>query len=626
MHQLQISNKLTLPPDAVTQTIVVYGAKGMGKTNFGSVFAEELYAAHMRFSVIDPMGVWWGLQHGRAKGESGLGVLLLGGIHGDLPITPTAAEVVADLVADENVSVVIDISRHSTGKAWTKGEKVRFVTNYMTRLYERQVEHRRPMMQIIDEAARYAPQSLRHGDVDEAASLGAIAMVCEEGRNLGIGLTLLTQRSARLNKDVAELADALIAFRIVGPNSVAAVVDWFGDHVPKERHKALVEQLRKLPIGTALMVSPGWLEFEDSVMIRERRTYDSSRTPKIGQHLEAPGRAQKPDLAKYRARMDEVVEQAQKNDPKVLAKQLAVAEREITRLQSAKPAPVEGPQKIKRVEVAVVKAAQINKVEGLISTLAQLESRLAARINALRTMHEYTDSTVSKIEGLTGDVRSNIDILSEALRLATQEPVPVVHPMPPQPPMARRDASPPPTPRRAVRAGEDGEGQIKAGAFRMLIVLHRYEDYRHGMVREELSTLAHVAKGGTLSQYVRSIIAAGYATEDEDGKVYLTAEGREQVPAEEPKVPYSAEEIVAMYLPNLKAGAQRMVRLLLEAYPHGYSRNELSDKADVAKGGTLSQYIRSIIRPGLVKERGNLAYAADILFVSRKQASAAAAR
>lgn len=208
---LKIAKNLSLPLEAVTQTIVVYGGKGMGKTNFGSVFAEEMYAAHQRFSVIDPMGVWWGLQHGRTKTETGLEVLILGGVHGDLPIEPTAGEIVADLVADETVSVVIDISRHSSGKAWGKHEKIRFVTAYMTRLYERQVERRQPIMQIIDEAARYAPQSFISQDKDTPLCLGAIQMVCEEGRNLGIGLMLLTQRSARLNKDVAELADAHIS-------------------------------------------------------------------------------------------------------------------------------------------------------------------------------------------------------------------------------------------------------------------------------------------------------------------------------------------------------------------------------------------------------------------------------
>jgi hypothetical protein len=338
MKSLHISDDLNLPLETVAQTLVVYGGKGMGKTNLGSVLAEELYAVKLRFSVIDPMGVWWGLQHGQKRGEPGLEVLILGGLHGDLPIEPTGGEVVADLVADESISVVIDISRKADGKAWSKGEKVRFVTAYLTRLYERQVERRDSLMQIVDEAARYAPQGLRSGDVDEAKCLGAIAMLCEEGRNLGVGMTLLTQRSARLSKDVAELADVMIAFRTVGPNSVGAITDWLGEHVERERHKSIVEQLRSLAVGSALVVSPGWLKFEGVAKMRPRRTFDSSATPKIGQQLNAPGKATKPDLEKYKLRMNETIEKARADDPKELKRQITVRDNRIKELERAKPA------------------------------------------------------------------------------------------------------------------------------------------------------------------------------------------------------------------------------------------------------------------------------------------------
>lgn len=60
MTTLHLSPDLKLPLDTVTSTLVVYGGKGMGKTNLGSVVMEELAAHGLKFSVIDPMGVWWG--------------------------------------------------------------------------------------------------------------------------------------------------------------------------------------------------------------------------------------------------------------------------------------------------------------------------------------------------------------------------------------------------------------------------------------------------------------------------------------------------------------------------------------------------------------------------------------
>jgi replication-associated recombination protein RarA len=69
---LRVAPNLNLPETAHTQTLVVYGGKGMGKTNFGSVLVEELAKRDLRFSVIDALDVWWGLQHGATKQSRGL--------------------------------------------------------------------------------------------------------------------------------------------------------------------------------------------------------------------------------------------------------------------------------------------------------------------------------------------------------------------------------------------------------------------------------------------------------------------------------------------------------------------------------------------------------------------------
>lgn len=334
---LDISPDLSLPKSTVTSTIIIYGGKGMGKTNLASVIAEELYYNNFKFSFIDPLGVAFGLRHGIDKAHQGLEILILGGLHGDIPINPASGTIVADLVADERISVIIDISRDHQGKSWEKNDKVRFVTDYMKRLYERQAESKFPIMQMIDEAARFAPQKMVYNDKLTPACLEAIEIVASEGRNYGIGLTLISQRSARLNKDVAELADVLMAFRIVGPNSIDAIMDWFGDHIPREKHRELVEELRKLARGTAMVISPGWLEVEGIYPIRFRHTFDSSATPKMGGKLRAPGKAHKPDLAKYQERMSETIEKAKADDPRALHSQIARLNAELKKLSNVKP-------------------------------------------------------------------------------------------------------------------------------------------------------------------------------------------------------------------------------------------------------------------------------------------------
>jgi DNA helicase HerA-like ATPase len=226
MARLKVSSEFSFPEDAVTSTILTYGGKGMGKSNSGAVFLEELSKNGLRWSALDPMGVLWGLRYSADGKGSGIQCLILGGPHGDIPIEPTGGAVVADLVVNESVNVIIDFSRKHTGEMWGVGERIRFVNDYGKRLYQLQGslidgKRREPIFQLIDEAARFMPQTIRQGEVDAAKCLSTWSTIVEEGRNVGIGVGLLTQRSARLNKDVAELADVMIAFRTVGPNSVS---------------------------------------------------------------------------------------------------------------------------------------------------------------------------------------------------------------------------------------------------------------------------------------------------------------------------------------------------------------------------------------------------------------------
>lgn len=212
MVRLKVSPEFSFPEDAVTSTILTYGGKGMGKSNSGAVFLEELSKNSLRWSALDPMGVLWGLRYSADGKGSGIECLILGGPHGDIPIEPTGGAVVADLVVNESVNVIIDFSRKRTGEMWGVGERIRFVNDYGKRLYQLQGslidgKRREPIFQLIDEAARFMPQTIRQGEVDAAKCLSTWSTIVEEGRNVGIGVGLLTQRSARLNKDVAELAD-----------------------------------------------------------------------------------------------------------------------------------------------------------------------------------------------------------------------------------------------------------------------------------------------------------------------------------------------------------------------------------------------------------------------------------
>jgi uncharacterized protein len=553
---LKISKTLALPLSAVTQKIVVYGSPGMGKTNFGSVIAEELYANNLRFSVIDPMGVWWGLQHGITSKGGGLEVLLLGGIHGDLPIEPTGGEVVADLVADESVSVVIDISRTSGGKAWKKGEKIRFVTAYMTRLYERQVERRRPIMQIIDEAARYAPQTFVSQDKETPLCLGAIEMVCEEGRNLGIGIMLLTQRSARLSKSVAELAETMFAFRVVGPNSVGAVVDWFGEHVERERHKELVGQLRKLPIGSALLVSPGWLEYEGSIQLRARQTFDSSKTPEAGEDLSAPGKARKPDLEKYRERMAATIERAVADDPKTLKRQIAELKRQV----DTRPKEVASEPVVKEIPILPAK-----EIDALTKEIAGFRQDYNSRLDVI----------AQGFANLNGS--KHVERIEIAINKMVSVKIPVTPGRPVPQPVQRPAAQSRPVTKQISSISFDGDHLSLTKAEKQILKALYWTQSDGGQTPAKIGFYADYRAGtGSFNNALSSLRSKGLLV----GWV-ITAEG-ERVASSYAEAKPAGMELREWLRPKLDKCSNEILDVLIGRYPNRLSPDEIA--AETASG------------------------------------------
>lgn len=113
-NQLQISDDLSLPAEAVTQTFAILAKRGVGKTYTALVIVEELLKASLRVVVADPVGVCWGLRAGADGRSAGLPIIIFGGDHGDIPLEPSAGGMIADLIVDEEFSAVLDMSLMST--------------------------------------------------------------------------------------------------------------------------------------------------------------------------------------------------------------------------------------------------------------------------------------------------------------------------------------------------------------------------------------------------------------------------------------------------------------------------------------------------------------------------------
>lgn len=573
-----------LPADTVTSTLVAFGGKGMGKTNLGSVIVEELTAAGLRWAWLDPIGVSWGLRHSADGKGKGVECLILGGVHGDIPIDPAGGAAVADVVADERVNVLIDFSRKPNGEMWSATEKVRFCTAYIKQLFRRQGElidgrRREPLFQVLDEAARYVPQIIPHGNPELASCVSGWEQAVEEGRNIGLGVGLWTLRSARLNKSVAELADVLFAFRTVGPNSLSSIMDWLGQHVDRAHVKDLAAQVRSLPRGSCLAVSPGWLKSESIVQTRLRHTFDSSATPKAGERARtAKGPGAKPDLANIRQRMAATIEKARAEDPRELQKLIASLREQLA--------------KQKRIEV--VTQPVIKEVVKKVPALTEAQ---------LKRLEKLTEKVCFGITGFKAFEAA----LHEVIR-----PLPIVNGVPAKP----VPATPSPTRSPASAApstAPDTDTKLRSGAVRILKELASRSPA--GYTRAQVGGLTGFShRGGTFKTYLSDLKRAGYL-EERDDQVFATVEGITSLGADVPTAPTSHEDAMAMWSKALRAGAYRMLEEVVRAGHRGITREALSAAVGMeAAGGTFKTYISDMRRNGLVTERDGVLVANDILF------------
>jgi len=387
MSQLMLADNLMLPIEAVTETFAILGKRGKGKTNTAVVLVEELIGAGLPTVVIDPTGVWWGLRSSADGKRAGLPVVIFGGEHGDLPLEATAGILVADTVVDHRHPVVIDLS----GLSKTSGR--RFVTEFLERLYHR---NREVLHIAIDEADLFAPQRV---GADTARMLGAMDDIVRRGRAHGIGVTLITQRPAVINKDVLSQAEVLVALGMTGPRDVAAIDEWVRLHADEDDARQVKASLASLPVGTAWVWSPGWLGILRQVHVRRRRTFDSSATPKPGQKRPAAATFAPVDIAALGEQMSALVKRASEEDPKVLLARLRAAEARAERAETAlTTAQAREPQ---TVQVPVIPLALQQALDLLNRAENQLVSELIEAARLVGNSREQITAAVAAVAAVT---------------------------------------------------------------------------------------------------------------------------------------------------------------------------------------------------------------------------------
>jgi hypothetical protein len=119
-----------------------------------------------------------------------------------------------------------------------------------------------PGMVVIEEAHNYIPER----GTGNAASTNIVRTIAAEGRKFGLGLMVISQRPARVDKNVISQCNTQIIMRVTNPNDLKALSKGLEGMTGE-----LEEEIKRLPAGVAMLVS-NEIERPITVNIRPRKS------------------------------------------------------------------------------------------------------------------------------------------------------------------------------------------------------------------------------------------------------------------------------------------------------------------------------------------------------------------
>lgn len=254
--RLNISSDLDLDLEKlIGQCIAVLGIRGSGKSNTAGVIFEELLNQQYPMSIVDIEGEYFGLKE---KYE----VLVVGTGDGvEIEINPDCAAEIAEVSMQQNVPVVLDLS------GFLSDERTELLKEYLGALWNLAGKLRRPYIIGIEEAHEFIPQGVK----TELKEL--IARIALRGRKRGLGAIVVSQRSAKVDKDVLSQAGILLLHRVVHEVDMRV----YGEILPW-RKSEVKEIIGSLETGRCIFVNGDVVQ---PIHVRERATFHAGFTPTL---------------------------------------------------------------------------------------------------------------------------------------------------------------------------------------------------------------------------------------------------------------------------------------------------------------------------------------------------------
>jgi len=99
--------------------------------------------------------------------------------------------------------------------------------------------------------------------------------LASEGRKFGLGLAIITQRAAKVDKNVLSQCNTQVILKVTNPNDLKAIIASV-----EGLTTSMAEEISRLPIGVAIMTGGG-LEMPLMVEVRPRETRHGGESVKV---------------------------------------------------------------------------------------------------------------------------------------------------------------------------------------------------------------------------------------------------------------------------------------------------------------------------------------------------------
>lgn len=400
---VQVAKSLSFPAaELATEVIASLANRGGGKSNGAAVIVEGLLRAEIPVVVIDYVGIWPSLRlKADGKTPSEFAIPVLGGPHGDIPLSPSAGAVVAEALAEGHSSAVLDVS------AFSKADRCRFATDFAEAFFRAKKKYPGPVQLVLEEAQRYVPQRIFHG---MERMVGAFTEIAEVGRNYGIGLHLISQRPQKIDKDVLNLADTLFVYRTIGVLERKAISEWVQEKDAPGRAN-VHDELPGLARGQAVVWSPS-RDVYGQFQIFKKRTYDAGATP-----LQARV-AMKPrpiDLGVLKVAMEKVVEEVKSSDPVALRAEVARLRRE---LEAARQLAAKSPGSATLAETVKASGTVLlrGELESVMAMLGRIDVDLKTRCEDISDQAFFLSNVADRCKKIVDTADSMSAVMTVSVR------------------------------------------------------------------------------------------------------------------------------------------------------------------------------------------------------------------